>query len=104
MASDSSILRRMWNHLNGMQRTTFAIAILYVFMIGGALYWEEDYEKQFAVGTSTQAETVTSTFSTAPALMGFQGLTHIGGFLLALLAGILSVMGELLEAVARPRK
>jgi hypothetical protein len=44
MTSDSSILRRIWNRLNRMQRTAIVIAILCVFMIGGALYWEEDYE------------------------------------------------------------
>ena len=75
MASDSSILRSMWDRLNGMQRTAFAIAILCVFMIGGALYWEEDCEKQFAVWTSTHAEPVTCTFTTATAWMGFLGLT-----------------------------
>ncbi len=174
MTSDSSILRNIWNRLNRMQRTAIVIAILCVFMIGGALYWEEDYEKQFVGWTSTDATTVGSTFTTLPAWMGFLGLppayygtatlrfnagekaiatevhfvyhslfrsdvervlrrfvpggnvhirfnprepqhVHInstfptatsrfvyaGGFLLALFAAILSVIGELFEAVAK---
>jgi hypothetical protein len=177
MTSDSSILHRIWNHLNGMQRMACAIATLCAFLVGGALYWEEDYEKQFARWKSTQAETVASTFTTAPAWMGLLGLTpayhgtatlrfntgereiitkvhfvyhslfpsdadrvlrrfmpggkvnirfnpqeadqvhvnstfptatsrfiYAAGFLLALLAGILWVVGELLEAVSKFRK
>jgi hypothetical protein len=75
MACDSSILRRIWNRLNGMQRMASAIATLCAFMIGGALYWEEDYEEQFARWNSTQAETVASIFRTAPAWMALLKLT-----------------------------
>ena len=74
MTSDSSILRRIWNRLNRMQRTAVVIAILCVFMIGGALYWEEDYEKRFVGWTSTDATTVRSTFTTLPAWMSLLGL------------------------------
>jgi hypothetical protein len=70
MTSDSSIFRKIWNRLNRMQRTAVVIAILYVFMIGGALYWEEDYEKRFVGWTSTDATTVRSTFTTLPAWVG----------------------------------
>jgi hypothetical protein len=167
----------MWNRLNGAQRVALAIAILCVFMIGGALYWEEGYEQRFANWTFTQAQTVKSEFTTAPAWMDIVGLTpayygtatlrfkagekeaatevhfvyhsffrsdldrflrrfmpggkvnirfdpqrpdqvhvnstfptatsrfiYMGGFLLAILAGILSVVGELFEAVAKFRK
>jgi hypothetical protein len=159
-----------------MQRMAFAIAILCAFMIGGALYWEEHYEGQFAHWKSTQAQTVASTLTAAPAWMSRLGLmpayyvtatlrfnasereittevhfvyhslfpsdvervlrrflpggkvnirvnpnnpaevhvnstfptatsrfTYAGGFLLALIAAILSVIGELLEAVAKFR-
>ena len=177
MTSIASILRRIWNRLNRLQRTALVIAILCVFMIGGALYWEEDYEKQFVGWISTDATTVSSTFIALPAWMGSLGLptayygtatlrftagekpiasevhfvyhslfrsdvdrvlrrfapggnVHIrfnprepqqvhvkstfptatsrfvyaGGFLLALLAAILSAIGELSEAVAKFRK
>jgi hypothetical protein len=73
-----SILRGLWSHLNGVQRPSLTLAVLCVFMIGGALYWEEAYEKQFALWTSTQAKTVASMY--------------------------LSVLGELLEAVGKCRR
>src|SRR5262249_39979832 len=74
MTGDSSFLRKIWNRLNRMQRTAVAIAILCVFMIGGALYWEEDYEKQFVGWTSTDATTVRGTFTTLPAWLPLLGL------------------------------
>jgi hypothetical protein len=95
MPSDSSILRKMWNHLNGVQRTAFAIDRRRPVL--GRRLRETIRGLDVDPGGNRHKHILNR-----PGVDGFSTSHTYGRLSSRLLAGILSVMGELLEPWPNP--